>query len=79
MFTVADYVGLVCCRYSTTNYPYVCMAYRIPSGTHAALAVNIEDRGWHYVPLTEFLDGLPFTLLTNWEDVGGEQVRDDNK
>lgn len=65
--------------YSTTNYPYVCMAYRIPAGSLAALAVNIRDHGWYSVPLTDAQYSLPYTVLTNWADSSGEQVRDDNK
>lgn len=55
------------------------MAYRIPTGTHSVLAVNVEGHGWLSVPLTEVDDALPNTYLTDWEDVNGEAVYDDNQ
>lgn len=66
-------------RYSTVDYPYICMAYRIPTGTHSVLVVNVDGRGWYSIPLTE-IDTVPKgTRLPNWQDENGEPVKDDNQ
>ena len=54
------------------------MAYRIPTGTHLVLAVNVEDHGWFSIPLTDIKDALPYTYLSDWEDVNGQDIREDN-
>jgi plastocyanin len=64
--------------YSAFDYPFVCMAYRIPTGTHLVLTVNVQDLGWFSIPLTEISDGLPYKYLSNWEDVNGQDIQDDN-
>ncbi|MFH1725512.1 MAG: thrombospondin type 3 repeat-containing protein [Elusimicrobiota bacterium] len=74
--------GQTSAGYATAEYPYMCMAYKIPSGTSANMLVHMSGEGWksvtmtqgeapcHYVRVASWnmgLDGHPDPLVTDGE------------
>ena len=39
--------------YSTTAYPYLCMAYRIPPGTRVNMLIRLKGKGWVSATMTQ--------------------------
>ena len=46
------------------------MAYKIPSGTHSTLFVDVQDIGRRLVLLTNDPSANPNSVLGEWRDIG---------
>lgn len=46
------------CRFDVTDYPELCMAYKIPQGVQVDIAVDVRvekssSSQWYYMPMTD--------------------------
>lgn len=64
----------------TADFPYLCLAYKIPSGVAVAAVFYIQDLGWRSIAMTTAdSDGYMYELLGNWNDGGGaDDIIDDD-
>lgn len=69
------------CRFKTTDYPFLCMGYKIPPGVPVSIAVNVMDYGWRTIPLINCDGGsYSYPSLTEWENgINSDTITDDNE
>ena len=67
-------------RIEVDDFPYLCMAYKIPSGTPVTAVLNIENIGWRSIAMTTAgSDAYNYELVGNWNDGGGaDEIIDDD-
>ncbi len=66
----------------TSDFPFICLGYKLPPGHSMALAVNIQDYGWYSIPLSREDTGpFPFTVVGEFFDelYNIDQLMDDDK
>ena len=65
-------------RFRTTDFPFLCMAYKIPPGHPVGVAIHIRNHSWRTVPMTTV--GSSFTQLASWDDgTGADTIVDDDQ
>ncbi len=61
-----------------SDYPYLCLAYKVPQGNHMAIAVDIEYIGWRSISLSSS-PGSPFPNLASfWDYSDDDYLIDDD-
>ena len=68
------YMCIACCsdlnlyitRFRTTDFPFLCMAYKIPSGLPVSAAVQIKNYGWRSIAMTTTRQSYP--SIGHWDD-----------
>ncbi len=52
--------------YDTNQYPYMCMAYRIPSGTINNMLIYVEGVGWRSITMTQGETPCSYPKAASW-------------
>lgn len=59
--------------YDTNTYPYMCMAYKIPSGTDVNMLIYILNVGWRSISMTQPEDQLTsYALVGTWLPINAD-------
>ena len=65
-------------RFRTSDYPFLCMAYKIPHGLPVTAAVQVKGYDWRSIAVTTTLHS--FTSLGHWDNaMGADSIMDDDK
>ncbi len=68
-----------------SDYPSLCLAYKLPAGHEMAIVVNIADYGWHTVPLFSNNVEFDYPTLTEADNIlsfdrfSSSEIRDDDR
>ena len=66
-------------RFRTSDYPFLCMAYRIPHGLPVTAVVQIKGYGWRSVAMTT-TQQLYYPAVGHWDDgMNADSIVDDDK
>ncbi len=66
----------------TSDFPFICLGYKLPPGLSMALAVSVKDYGWYSIPLSSEDTGpFPFPVAGSFFDelYNVDQLNDDDK
>lgn len=66
----------------TSDFPFICLGYKLPPGHSMALAVSIKDYGWYSIPLSgEDTGPFPFPIAGSFFDelYNDDLLMDDDK
>lgn len=66
------------CRYRVSDYPFLCLAYKLAMGQPMTVAINISDIGWRSVSMT-LTGSTAFPLVGSFWDFSDDDLIDDNR
>jgi hypothetical protein len=58
--------GQTSAGYNTKDYPYMCMAYRIPVGTINNMLITISGVGWRSITMTQCENPVNYPKVASW-------------
>ena len=66
MFYLLFNLNLYITRFRTTDFPFLCMAYKIPSGLPVSATVQIKNHGWRSIAMTTTRES--YLGIGHWDD-----------